>query len=190
MLDVTVGGPGLAAVGGTGSGTHSVVWTSLIGITWSRVAHENSGFDDRMNAVTVGGPGLVIVGEGWRADSTGGAVVWISDDAVTWSRVPRDEAVFGMSGMMDLVVNGRGLISVGGFEPPGDLDAAVCRLPQHHQYEAANPASPRREPPNRVGELGVQGRSTRCRRPIASPSCGPGVGFTQMGAYTSSGVWR
>ena len=65
MSSVTVGGPGLVAVGRDGSS--AAVWTSVDGLTWSRVPHDEAVFggstDQRMNEVTVGGPGLVALGE-------------------------------------------------------------------------------------------------------------------------------
>jgi hypothetical protein len=121
IADVTVGGPGLVAVGRSsavvGSDTYATaaVWTSADGFTWSRVAHDDGVFggttgqpDDifRMSAVTTGGPGLVAVGGrggesdhvemsgAYIADRAVGAV-WTSVDGTTWSRVPYDPSVFG-----------------------------------------------------------------------------------------------
>jgi len=63
VLEVTAGGPGLVAVGAGGRGRDAAVWTSVDGITWSRVPHDEAVFDGvEMNSVTVGGPGLVAVG--------------------------------------------------------------------------------------------------------------------------------
>jgi len=156
IFDVTVGGPGLVAVGrdsGTvGSEDYGIaaVWTSVDGFTWSRVAHDDAVFgratglpDDifNMKAVTAGGPGLVAVGvRGGASDrvTTSGAwienlpvgAVWTSVDGVTWSRVPHDPKVFGewkadtgpvsepMHGlsarMHDVTAGGPGLVIVGG----------------------------------------------------------------------------
>jgi hypothetical protein len=114
MLSVTVGGPGLVAVGK--SGLNAVVWTSVDGIAWSRVAHDEAVFGGAiMRGVTVGGPGLVAVGtvsgsiDGWGAD----AAVWTSVDGITWSRVAHDEAVFGGAIMRGVTVGGPGLVAVG-----------------------------------------------------------------------------
>jgi hypothetical protein len=100
MWSVTVGGPGLVAVGWDWSGgdIDAAVWTSPDGVTWSRVPHDESifggpGFQEILS-VAVGGPGLVAVG----LDEAGGdrdAVVWTSPDGITWSRVPHDESIFG-----------------------------------------------------------------------------------------------
>jgi hypothetical protein len=121
IADVTVGGPGLVAVGrssnAVGSDTYATaaVWTSADGFTWSRVPHDDAVFGRAtgqpdeifgMSAVTTGGPGLVAVGGrggasdfvggsgGWIADRPVGAV-WTSIDGFTWSRVAHDPAVFG-----------------------------------------------------------------------------------------------
>ena len=65
---VTVGGPGLVAVGTdrTGADPDAAVWTSPDGIAWSRVPNEGDlrarGFQE-MLSVIAGGPGLVAVGD-------------------------------------------------------------------------------------------------------------------------------
>lgn len=86
---VTVGGPGLVAVGADyyPSGlAETPVWTSPDGITWTRVPDDET-VRGSMTGVIVGGPGLVAVGAGGK--------VWTSVDGITWSRVPNDDAVFG-----------------------------------------------------------------------------------------------
>jgi hypothetical protein len=135
MGGVTVGGPGLVAVGNTGDGYRAagvaVVWTSVDGITWSRVPHDESVFgggDMHMRSVTVGGPGLVAVG--WDGELIADipdtdAAVWTSVDGVTWSRVPHDEGIFGAAFMMSVTAGGPGLVAVGMDGPWGDGDAAV-----------------------------------------------------------------
>ncbi len=61
MWSVTVGGPGLVAVGWDEL-RGAVVWTSD-GVTWSRVPHEAAVFGGGLLlSVIVGGPGLVAVG--------------------------------------------------------------------------------------------------------------------------------
>lgn len=83
MRSVTVGGPGLVAVGSstTGAGSESsdgitfthnpgsgsaVVWTSPDGITWTRIPHDEAVFagegHQAMDSVAVAGSGLVAVG--------------------------------------------------------------------------------------------------------------------------------
>jgi len=136
---VTVGGPGLVAVGHSGEGT-AAVWTSVDGVTWSRVPHDEAVFGDAgeidagaggigMESVTVGGPGFVAVGgPDWWDTGDQNAVVWTSVDGVTWSRVPDDEAVFGGTGpqrMMSVTAGGPGLVAVGYDEFFQDSEAVV-----------------------------------------------------------------
>ena len=74
MSGVTVGGPGLVAVGLDLAGA-TAVWTSVDGITWSQVPHDDavSGrYPDWISDVTVGGSGLVAGGS--EADD---AAVWV-----------------------------------------------------------------------------------------------------------------
>ena len=55
-----------------GNELRAAVWTSVDGITWTRVPHDEALFGDTtMSSVTAGGPGLVAVGE-----SEEGTVVW------------------------------------------------------------------------------------------------------------------
>lgn len=102
MNAVTAGGPGLVAVGIDWSGGNAVaaVWTSVDGIEWQRLAHDESVFGGNgnqwMEAVTVGGPGLVAVGGDWE-DGEGVAAVWTSADGTSWQRVPHTESAFGCS---------------------------------------------------------------------------------------------
>ncbi len=130
MLDVTVGGPGLVAVGFNGNAPGgAVVWTSIDGISWSLVRPDDTIYGEGMSAVTAGGPGLVAVGEGsYPGTGTGGfSPVWTSTDGVTWSRVPDVNNIFDFTGMSDVIAGGPGLIAVGGVESlsPYDVDAAV-----------------------------------------------------------------
>jgi len=68
MRSVTVGGPGLVAVGFNESdvGSDAIIWLSQDGLAWSRVPHDVSVFggqrDQGMEDVVSGGPGLVAVG--------------------------------------------------------------------------------------------------------------------------------
>lgn len=122
MSSVTVGGPGLVAVGGDGlhDSGHAAIWTSVDGIEWSRVPHDEEVFggpgEQWMGTVTVGGPGLVAVGwaleNPWDAD----AAVWTSPDGINWTRVPHDEAIFGglsYQAMGGVTAGGPGLVAVG-----------------------------------------------------------------------------
>jgi hypothetical protein len=121
MLDVTVGGPGLVAVGGYWPWSDAVVWTSVDGLIWSRVAHDEAIFGNAtMNSVTAGGPGLVAVGTVHSDEEPDGddadAAAWTSIDGITWSRVPHNEAIFGGADeqfMDKVIVGGPGLVAVG-----------------------------------------------------------------------------
>ena len=106
MSDVTLGGPGLVAVGSTEGEGHgdAAVWTSVDGVTWTQVPHDEEMFgDEGMSSVTVGGPGLVAVGSS----------VWTSVDGITWTRVPQDRQVFDDGLMTSVIVGGPGLVAVG-----------------------------------------------------------------------------
>jgi len=136
MWSVVSGGPGLVAVGVSGAedGTNAAVWTSVDGITWSRVPHDMDVFGEaEMRSVTVGGPGLVAVGLGGSSyDDNWDAAVWTSVYGIVWSRVPHDMDVFGEAEMRGVTVGGPGLVAVGqdgtGYTDegrPGRRDAAV-----------------------------------------------------------------
>ena len=128
IRDVTAGGPGLVAVGwfadeAAGVAQRAAVWTSVDGLTWSRVPHDEAmfGADARqwMAAVAVGGPGLVAAG--WFADEglyDQGTAVWTSVDGRTWSRVPYDEAVWGYGNVTSVVPVDSGLVAVGADYAP------------------------------------------------------------------------
>jgi hypothetical protein len=90
-----------------------VVWTSVDGITWSRVPHDEAVFGGAgtyMTSVTAGGPGLVAVG--WDGE-TGSGAAWTSVDGITWSRVPHDLADLGDDDRLSVTVGGPGLVAVG-----------------------------------------------------------------------------
>jgi hypothetical protein len=155
MTSVTIGGPGLVAVGSDRARSLSdgvavwtreqaAVWTSVEGLTWSRVAHDESVFGGagagHINSVTVGGPGLVAVGAQSKEvlPADGGppepdesdldAAVWTSVDGITWSRVAHDELVFGGSGpqeMISVTAGGPGLVAVGTDGMNDTADGAV-----------------------------------------------------------------
>lgn len=124
------GGPGLVAVGHTGGpdDADAVVWTSLDGLTWSRVAHDEAVFggadNQEMFDVTTGGPGLVAVGwDGtgrWEDPISDEAAVWTSVDGITWTRVLHDKEVYGPGAMLSVTSDGQGLVAVGihGSDPP------------------------------------------------------------------------
>ncbi len=155
MFGVTVGGPGLVAVGRDGPVANgegnAAVWTSPDGFTWSRVPHDEDVFggdgEQRMVSVTVGGPGLVAVGFDRPAEQgEGNAVVWTSPDGFVWSRVPHDEAVFGgetRQMMVGVTTGGPGLVAVGtdGYSYRGD-DYQFTEIPDELAADAAVWTSP------------------------------------------------
>ena len=140
MASVTAGGPGLVAVGqdrSEGEDADAAVWTSVDGLSWSRVPHDEAVFGGdggrEMSSVVAGGPGLVAVGqEGVNSQGytgAGSAMVWTSVDGLSWSRIPDDEVVLheaGEQGMTSVTVGGPGLVAVG-FEwlGGGDWHAAA-----------------------------------------------------------------
>ena len=121
MHDVVAGGPGLVAVGyddGLGAAT---VWTSVDGLVWDRVPHDEGVFSTQgvsMRSVTVGGPGLVAVG---YDDGLGAAAVWTSIDGLVWDRVSHNEAMLGggHAHMESVVSGGPGLVAVGSDDQLG-----------------------------------------------------------------------
>jgi hypothetical protein len=123
MLSVVASGPGLVAVGWTGTSPdeghvdgEAAVWTSADGITWELSPNQGDGFTDgQMVSVIAGGPGFVAVG-GVERDGGFDAAIWTSPDGLTWSRVPHDESMLGDAGMQDVTVGGPGLVAVGVVE--------------------------------------------------------------------------
>ena len=144
MYSVAVAGPGLVAVGYDGSTSDvavAAVWTSVDGITWRRVLHDDEVFGGEavqfMWSVTAGGPGVVAVGY----DTSGpdwDAAVWTSVDGAIWERVPHDPAVLGgprAQSMRAVVAAGPGLVALGTDGFGGDLDAAVWSSPDGITWE-------------------------------------------------------
>jgi hypothetical protein len=140
MNSVAAGGPGLVAVRGTHSwqrGDPAPVWTSLDGISWSRVPDDEAVFDgvvpQGVTSVAVGGPGLVAVGGPSSTGDQDVAAVWTSPDGIIWSRVPHTKAVFGGEGptfMNSVTLAGETeLLAVGGALGPSDATAAVWASP-------------------------------------------------------------
>ncbi len=141
MNSVTQGGPGLVAVGS--DGLHAAVWTSVDGITWSRIAHDETVFggatfcdgDRTISSVTAGGPGLVAVGSDrheYEQHCGAVAAVWTSVDGITWSRVPHDERVFGSIGpyaINDVTATDSGLVAVGSRDGDTHGSALVWTSP-------------------------------------------------------------
>jgi len=125
MRSVTVGGPGLVAVGWIGSSPSeghvdgdAAVWTSVDGTTWMRVAPDEAVFgESAMESVTAGGPGLVAVG---RTETESGfyPTAWTSTDGITWERIAVDVPREGT--MNSVTAGGPGLVAV------GDVDSGAA----------------------------------------------------------------
>jgi hypothetical protein len=125
MNSVTVGGPGLVAVGHTTSGddTDATVWTSVDGTAWTRLPHDEAVFGAaRLYEVVAGGLGLVAIGE----DTDHEAIrMWTSVDGFAWSQVPYDESVFASATIYSVAGGGQGLVAVGHTISNEDTDAVV-----------------------------------------------------------------
>ena len=123
MSSVTAGGPGLVAVGGFASGradgvgnsrAGAVVWTSVDGIMWSRVADEERIFVGRSAFdVTATGPFLVAAGWKWFGVGFGTAVLWTSTDGINWSPVTHDDPEEMRGWIMSVTAIGPRLVAVG-----------------------------------------------------------------------------
>jgi hypothetical protein len=143
---VAVGASGIGASSSSGSGsalahdpgsTRAAVWSSVDGIAWSRLPHDEEVFGGaagehcRMNDVVKRGPGLVAGGIcEWYSVTSSGAdglssdggrpFVWISPDGASWSRhrIPDDALAPGPNGEIDqgissMAVFGSRLLAVG-----------------------------------------------------------------------------
>ena len=160
MTAVTVGGPGLVAVGEwpystEGWGPDPRVWLSEDGINWTSVDKEEiEGADGRtertppgwggaaMADVAVGGPGLIAVGtdDPYRPGSGGplggDPSVWVSADGQAWDQILLDDGSSGAdagSSVRRLAVSPNGTIAAVGVV--GDLPAPTGKG-THHQMAA------------------------------------------------------
>jgi hypothetical protein len=128
MNAVTAGGPGLVAVGTDGS--NAAVWTSVDGMSWSRVPHEDAIFggeaDQEIKSVALADVGLVAVGtDGSRA------AVWASTGGRSWVRVPDSGRQSGgdAESIESLTSGGPGVVAVGADRVRGSFRAAVWTSP-------------------------------------------------------------
>ncbi len=184
MLSVTAGGPGLVVVGFhiPGGDQDAAVWTSVDGITWTRVPHDDALGGDgaqRMLSVTTGGPGLVAVGQ----DGSGGgedAAVWTSPDGITWTRVPHHDALGGDGGqrMSSVIAGGPGLVAVGWDDTDAGENAAVWTSPDGITW-------------TRIPNNDALGRDGG-RRMLSVTTGGPGlvaVGWDESQGHLDAVVW-
>ena len=93
QADITVGGPGLVAVGGTlrpeRDAFDTMVWTSADGLSWEGQAG-GTGLEGGMESVVDVGPGLFATGSNPSAanDWTPVPQAWISEDGKHWQQLP------------------------------------------------------------------------------------------------------
>jgi hypothetical protein len=82
------------------SNPRAAVWTSVDGLTWTRLPDNDEVFAGRWHQemwdVAFGDSGFVAVGssDGDQGDSSAGAI-WHSPDGFTWTRVAHDDDLFG-----------------------------------------------------------------------------------------------
>ncbi len=171
---VTAGGPGVVAVGEDGAA--AAVWTSIDGLAWSRVAHDEEVFGGSgrqwMAGVSVGGPGLVAVG---FDEAEQAAAVWTSEDGLSWSRVAHDPQALGGSdsqSMRAVEAAGPGLVAVGGAEG----DPAVWTSEDGLSWSRV---------PHDEDAFGGEGR----RWMWAVTVGGPGLVAVGAGGNDAAGVW-
>ncbi len=120
LSDVTLGGPGLVAVGnecGADCTTISaVVWVSVDGVTWERPEVDPAVFEEGtlLTAVTGGGPGLVAVGLEQTQEGGSAAAIWVSEDGFNWSQAPAIEEFAEISRVpLGVAASGSRLVAVG-----------------------------------------------------------------------------
>jgi hypothetical protein len=116
LRDVSIGGPGLVAVGS--SIEHAAVWTCRDGTTWTRTPDDPAVFGvpgadantpySEMTSVSAVGDGLVAVGR-----RGGEAAVWISHDGLSWSVISDDLDLTGSLIMVQVVEGGPGVVVLG-----------------------------------------------------------------------------
>jgi hypothetical protein len=125
MSSVIAAGPGLVAVGGERSPPmQGVVWTSVDGLTWTRIPPDSNGplGGGAMTDVAVSDSGLVAVGwVGWVGGLNSKAAVWTSTDGISWSRVTHDDQAIGNGLMWALLSTDHGLLAFGS----DGMDASV-----------------------------------------------------------------
>lgn len=134
MASVTVGGPGLVAVGREkpGSDFDSVVWVSPDGASWTRID----------NGDVFGGPGDQVVGQvvevsggliavGYERIDDRDAQVWESTDGLVWAKSTDPGLVAeGLQEMHSLASSAQRIIAVGYSGDIASNDAAVWHHPK------------------------------------------------------------
>lgn len=109
---VTVGGPGLIAVGSNLSAVDpgGAIWTSSDGEVWEMTT--GGIFAGTSLQAVAAGPGR-IVAVGYDMGSGIDAAIFTSDDGLGWSRVPHDDALFDDWVLRDVTWSGRDFVAVG-----------------------------------------------------------------------------
>jgi hypothetical protein len=135
MLSVTVGGPGLVAVGSQDGRSFDesstpAVWTSVDGFKWARVPRgdiETVDGPQSMLGIASGESGLVAVGAAGPFSSSD-AVAWTSTDGLQWEGVDLDDTRIDSAGgqsVWSVVAGGSGFVAVGSDRDLGTGAAAV-----------------------------------------------------------------
>jgi hypothetical protein len=189
MWAVTAADSGLIAVGFDGSGgdTDVAVWTSPEGLTWTRVAHDESVFGgdgDQWASDVAAGAGVVAVGSD-STDGYGDAAVWTSPDGVDWTRIANQSEVFGgpgSEGMFGVVMGGPGVVAVGyawfGMEP---YRAVVWTSPDGTTWTRV---------PDEFSLIGTDGKATFMYSLAASDGGVVAVGIeSSLGLEGDPAVW-
>ncbi|HVR80074.1 MAG TPA: hypothetical protein VMS99_16990 [Acidimicrobiia bacterium] len=139
---ITVGGPGLVAVGFEGrielgnSDTDAAIWTSSDGLHWDRALPNRSLGGRRSQELwTVAAfDGRLLAGGGDR----GSAAVWTSTDGVSWNRVIGPNRFLGSRQgraiIRGMTVGGPGIIAVG----EADNDAAIWTSSDGENWSRVN----------------------------------------------------
>ncbi|HAX81064.1 MAG TPA: hypothetical protein DCY40_00655 [Actinobacteria bacterium] len=133
IFAVTVGGPGLVAVGEEfrDDALGIAVWVSPDGFAWTRVPDDAgvlSGLGEYSAfSVVAGGPGLVMVGRVSAGEIGSDGAAWWSTDGSTWVRGDPDGALTGPGNqtLVSVVAAGNGLVAAGRDDSLGEEDAAV-----------------------------------------------------------------
>jgi hypothetical protein len=134
MTAVTAGGPGLVAVGRSGS--DAVAWTSADGLRWTRIASPTfTGAGERhIRALAAFPDGIVAVGSETDPDLLEHPAIWVSTDGTAWARAPQptpaddasDDAAEAPTGSLRAVlVTSEQVLALGDV----DGDAAVWASP-------------------------------------------------------------
>jgi hypothetical protein len=96
VADLTIGGPGMVAVGQAFSdnGDRAAVWTSTDGRTWTGVADQAVFVNREMNQVGATNAGVV---------AFGGSVAWTSPDGLNWQRATDAKSMHLARGITRLI---------------------------------------------------------------------------------------